>query len=207
MFFFFCVTINVNFAIQKNHGKDMREISEEGLWQLCLDGNREAFKEMYCRFYPLLYHYGLKLISDKELVKDSIQDLFVKIMQNHATLSPTLNLKGYLLRSLRNKMIDLLEKEKPSSDLTGCEDRFAAEDLFSAEDDPNPLSRILGLSFAELSARQQEILYLYYVDDLKHEEIAEILGINYQSSKNLLFRSLSKLKSLVYSRINRYGHR
>lgn len=185
----------------------MREISEERLWQLCLEGDREAFKEMYCRFYPLLYHYGLKLVSDKEFVKDSIQDLFVKIMQDHEALSPTLNLKGYLLRSLRNKMIDLLEKEKPSSDLAGCEDRFAAEDLFIAEDDPNPLSRILMQSFAELSARQQEILYLYYVDGLKHEEIAEVLGINYQSSKNLLFRSLSKLKSLAYDRVNRSRHR
>ena len=47
----------------------MHDISEENLWLLCLNGDRDAFKEMYCRFYSLLYYYGLKLVSDKELVK------------------------------------------------------------------------------------------------------------------------------------------
>lgn len=51
-------------------------------------------------------------------------------------------------------------------------------------------------AFSELSPHQQEIIYLYYVNELKHEDIAEILEINYQSSKNLLFRSLSKLKKV-----------
>ena len=59
----------------------MHEISEENLWLLCLKGDRQAFKEMYCRFYSLLYHYGLKLVSDEELVKDCIQDIFIKIIQ------------------------------------------------------------------------------------------------------------------------------
>ena len=97
----------------------MHEISEENLWLLCLKGDRQAFKEMYCRFfflffyfYSLLYHYGLKLVSDEELVKDCIQDIFIKIIQNHSTLSPTLNLKGYLIKTLRNKIFDTLEKER-----------------------------------------------------------------------------------------------
>ena len=90
----------------------MHDISEENLWLLCLNGDRDAFKEMYCRFYSLLYYYGLKLVSDKELVKDCIQDIFIKIIQNHSTLSPTLNVKGYLIKTLRNKIIDTIEKEK-----------------------------------------------------------------------------------------------
>ena len=117
---------------------------------------------MYCRFYSLLYYYGLKLVSDKELVKDCIQDIFIKIIQNHSTLSPTLNVKGYLIKTLRNKL------------------------LMDA--------------FSRLSPHQQEIIYLYYVNELKHEDIAEILGINYQSSKNLLFRSLSKLKKIYFEK-------
>ena len=51
-------------------------------------------------------------------------------------------------------------------------------------------------AFSQLSSHQQEIIYLYYVNELKHDEIAEIMGINYQSSKNLLFRSLSSLRKL-----------
>ena len=161
----------------------MHDISEENLWLLCLNGDRDAFKEMYCRFYSLLYYYGLKLVSDKELVKDCIQDIFIKIIQNHSTLSPTLNVKGYLIKTLRNKIIDTIEKES-----------------FLEEDDKNTYSRLLMDAFSRLSPHQQEIIYLYYVNELKHEDIAEILGINYQSSKNLLFRSLSKLKKIYFEK-------
>ena len=178
----------------------MHDISEENLWLLCLNGDRDAFKEMYCRFYSLLYYYGLKLVSDKELVKDCIQDIFIKIIQNHSTLSPTLNLKGYLIKTLRNKIIDTIEKEKGTDDLENYGDKFAVEDSFLEEDDKNTYSRLLMDAFSRLSPHQQEIIYLYYVNELKHEDIAEILGINYQSSKNLLFRSLSKLKKIYFEK-------
>ena len=48
-----------------------------------------------------------------------------------------------------------------------------------------------------LPSRQQEILYLYFVVELDHSEIASLLNINYQSSKNLLYRALLKLKSIL----------
>ena len=76
-----------------------------------------------------------------------------------------------------------------------CCRRFVLE-----EDDKNTYSRLLMDAFSRLSPHQQEIIYLYYVNELKHEDIAEILGINYQSSKNLLFRSLSKLKKIYFEK-------
>ena len=178
----------------------MHDISEGNLWLLCLKGDREAFKEMYCRFYSLLYHYGLKLVSYKELLKVFIKDLFINIIQNHPTLSPTLNVKGYLLKTLRNRIIDTIEKEKRMEDLEEYGDKFTVEDSFLEDEDKNSYSGFLMRAFSELSSHQREIIYLYYVNELKHEDIAEILGINYQSSKNLLFRSLSKLKKIYFEK-------
>ena len=129
------------------------KISDEGLWELCLKGDMRAFRELYCRFYALLRNYGIKLLPDKSLVEDCVQDIFIKLIQNHETLSPTVNVKGYLLKTLRHKLYDTIEKN-----------------------------------------RKMEDIYLYYVNGLGHDEIAEILGINYQSSKNLLSRTLSKLR-------------
>ena len=54
--------------------------------------------------------------------------------------------------------------------------------------------KLLMKALTKLSPHQREIIYLYYVNGLGHDEIAEILGINYQSSKNLLSRTLSKLR-------------
>lgn len=176
------------------------QISDEKLWESCLTGNKEAFKEIYCRFYSLLYNYGSKLVSDKGLVKDCIQDIFIKLIQNHKSLSATPNVKGYLIKALRNKLYDALEKERTTDDISLYEEVFVTDDLLPLlsfdDSDSDHRARHLMNVFSELSPHQQEIIYLYYVNELKHEEIAVIMEINYQSSKNLLFRSLSKLKKL-----------
>lgn len=86
------------------------KISDEGLWELCLKGDMRAFRELYCRFYALLRNYGIKLLPDKSLVEDCVQDIFIKLIQNHETLSPTVNVKGYLLKTLRHKLYDTIEK-------------------------------------------------------------------------------------------------
>lgn len=176
------------------------QIPDEKLWESCLTGDKEAFKEIYCRFYSLLYNYGSKLVSDKHLVKDCIHDVFIKLIQNYQSLSATPNVKGYLIKALRNKLYDTLEKQRATDDISLYEEIFVTDELLpllSFEDSDIDLrARHLMEVFSELSPHQQEIIYLYYVNELKHEEIAVIMGINYQSSKNLLFRSLSKLRKL-----------
>lgn len=165
-----------------------------------MTGNKEAFKEIYCRFYSLLYNYGSKLVSDQDLVKDCIQDIFIKLIQNYQSLSTTPNVRGYLLKALRNKLYDTLEKERATDDISLYEETFITDELLPllSFDDSEADHRAKHLMevFSELSPHQQEIIYLYYVNELKHEEIAVIMEINYQSSKNLLFRSLSKLRKL-----------
>lgn len=176
------------------------QISDEKLWGLCLIGDKEAFREIYCRFYSLLYNYGSKLVSDKDLVKDCIQDIFIKLIQNYQSLSATPNVKGYLIKALRNKLYDTLEKVRVMDDISLYEEVFVTDELMpllSFEDsDADNRAKHLMQVFSQLSPHQQEIIYLYYVNELKHDEIAEIMGINYQSSKNLLFRSLTRLRGL-----------
>ena len=180
------------------------QISDETLWGLCLPGDREGFKEIYCRFYSLLYNYGSKLVSDEDLVKDCIQDIFIKLIQNYQSLSVAPNVKGYLIKALRNKLYDALEKEKTTDDITLYEEIFITDELFPLlsfdDSEADDRAKHLMQVFSQLSSHQQEIIYLYYVNELKHEEIAEIMGINYQSSKNLLFRSLSRLRKLFFKK-------
>ena len=47
-----------------------------------------------------------------------------------------------------------------------------------------------------LPDRQKEVIHLRFFMNLKNEEIAEVLNINYQSVSNLLVRALKKIKTL-----------
>lgn len=45
-----------------------------------------------------------------------------------------------------------------------------------------------------LNSRQKEAIYLRFQLDLSYEEISELLGINYQSARNLIHRSITKIR-------------
>ena len=105
-------------------------ISDEKLWESCLKGDKEAFRELYCRFYALLRNYGIKLLPDKNLVEDCVQDIFINLIQNHTSLSPTANVRGYLLKALRHKLYDTIEKNRKMEDVSLYEDVFQVDGYY-----------------------------------------------------------------------------
>jgi RNA polymerase sigma factor (sigma-70 family) len=56
------------------------------------------------------------------------------------------------------------------------------------------LTNCVEQNFSKLSPRQRQIIHLYYVEHLKYGEICRIMGINYQSVRNLMHRSIDRLR-------------
>ncbi|MCC5906614.1 MAG: sigma-70 family RNA polymerase sigma factor, partial [Balneolaceae bacterium] len=52
---------------------------EEQLWKSFKEGDLKAYEKLYNLYYQDLYGYGLKLCSRKDLIRDSIQALFITI--------------------------------------------------------------------------------------------------------------------------------
>ena len=62
------------------------------------------------------FNYGLKLTIDKELLKDCIHDIFVKLYTKKDELGTIDNLRSYLFISLKNKLCDELRRRMYMSD-------------------------------------------------------------------------------------------
>ena len=95
-----------------------RTHDETKLWESFIKGETAAFEEVYRRYYSLLYSYGIRMVGDRELVADTIQNLFVKLILNCRNLHYTDNVKAYLLCSFRNKLLDPFTKSPMTSPLT-----------------------------------------------------------------------------------------
>ena len=52
----------------------------------------------------------------------------------------------------------------------------------------------LKVAFEHLSKRQKEAVYLKYYSGLDYEDIGEVMDINYQSTRNLIFNALKSLR-------------
>lgn len=79
-------------------------LTDTALWNLFLKGDKKALAYIYKKQYKLLLAYGVKLCNDPELVRDCIQDLFVKLHTNRKTLHATVNINIYLICALKHRL-------------------------------------------------------------------------------------------------------
>ena len=175
--------------------------STETLFASFQAGNMAAFSQLYDLHINILFNYGLKLTIDKELLKDCIHDIFVKLYTKKDELGTIDNLRSYLFISLKNKLCDELRRRMYMSDTAVEEVSISTptdveDDYMEEEQRKNEFSLVRGL-LDQLSPRQREALTLYYIEEKKYEDICEIMNMNYQSVRNLMHRGLTKLRSLA----------
>lgn len=169
-----------------------------GRWEQVRQGDKEAFAELFKASSDRLYRYGTKLVNDQELVKDSIQELFIRLYQNRQNLPGMDNPIFYLFKLLRHILIDALRKNDKLVYLSPDELPFHVNirwDENSDEDTDESIREQFNTVVGLLSERQKEAIYLRFKTGLSYDEIAQLLGINYQSARNLIHRSIEKIRS------------
>ena len=161
------------------------EMDDIALWGLLIKGDQKALEILYQRYYSLLLNYGLRCSTDKELVKDCIQDLFINLYQNTHINVTNITVRSYLLKALRNNLTYKLATNKEADSLDDSvfhiplnEDLF--EQLFPKNDHDLQLARRLLEAISQLSPNQKTVLYLRYVQELSYKEIADVMDMNIQ---------------------------
>jgi len=174
-------------------------MNDLALWQQLKSGDKAALQSIYQQHVKMLLRYGRKISRDEQLVEDCIQDLFIELWKNRATIGQTDAIGKYLVVSLRRKIIRQITKtQKVYSNNEPEEHQFEAEfdienQLIGAELNAEQSAK-LKTALSKLSKRQQETLYLKYHADMDYKEIAEAMDINYQSVRNLVFNALKTLR-------------
>lgn len=166
--------------------------------KLLTDGDREGLSCLYKLFSPQLFRYGLSICGNEDEVGECLQDLFIYLWENKEKLTNINNPKAYLITSFRRRLIRQLEKgNKIESFDTKYEyklsDKSVEDQIISAESDDEYLDKLRS-AMAQLSEREREVIHLKYFQQYKNEEISELLSINYQSVRNLLYRAIQNLR-------------
>lgn len=162
----------------------------EELWALFINGDTEAFNLIYNFHYQMLYNFGKRFLNDSE-TQDAIHDTFLNILKYKNTTSEVKNIKAYLFRSLRNQIYKVKKAAQLDFELNN--------EIVQVEDnkqDKELIFKKLKEIIKELSPREQEIIYLKYFQNFNNIEISELLGINYQTVRNILGSAIKKLRVL-----------
>ena len=170
-------------------------------WQLIWDkfkaGDRQAFETIYNEFIDVLFAYGSKITSDKALLEDAIQDVFIDIYTYGKKLRQPEYLEYYLFKTLKRNIIRKL-KDNNRFDKS-CETENQFELLFPVEEpgaDKQQLEKRIQMLQQEikcLDTRKRELLFLKFNSGLTYVEIGNLMNIKPDTVKKQVRRLLRYL--------------
>lgn len=160
------------------------------------------FNILYEKHIDNLFAFGSNFTKDREMIKDCIHDVFVKLYTKRYDLESVGNIDGYLYVALRNRINDEFRRNVCICDneiTDGNMRRMAEDERYHKEkmQRDQELTASVEEALNKLSPRQRQIITLYYHERCRYDEICRKMGINYQSVRNLMHRSIARLRSLV----------
>ena len=151
-------------------------------------------------YYQDLYAYGVSLGFNTEDVKDAIQEVYLKLYFNERLCIDEKKIKFYLLRSVRNQLIDWERTKKDTSSIEEEERSFklsvSVEESFISDEEDLLLKKRVNRILDLLTDHQREIVYLHFIEEMPYEEIAVMLDMKIQTVRGQVFKAMEKLRKL-----------
>lgn len=176
-------------------GEYLNHLSDPALLVLLKDGDQSAFREIYDRYWELLYRQASKKLGDREDIRDIVQEIFLSLWRGRQVLQIQESLLQYLYTALRYKIIDHYRQREVRS-------RYYEAVFVTADDSivPEMLSyqELNNLVEAEISAmppKMKKVFLLSRDEELNAVEIAARLSLSHQTVRNQISTALKRLRA------------
>lgn len=188
----------------QNSGRSIGKVEGVGdneLWKGIISNEKKSMEILYNRYASTLCKYGFQITKNESLVYDALQDTFLYLIQKSRSLSSKVNVKAYLFACYRRKLLATLKEGRNDKDIS--EELLMREELFenensillSVNEDYRPeIKKMILASSSQLSAKQQEIIFLHFYEGLSYKDIADTMQFkNVRSARNLLYKAIDIL--------------
>jgi len=175
-----------------------KNLPEEELWLALAAGEEYALEALFKKHHAIMYRLGMKWCNDRDLVLDSIQDLFENLWQQRTKLAKVKWVKAYMLKMFRRLLMRKIKKSRkniaqPLSDTLWVPE-FTEEDFIIEAETKSNVAKVVSLALNELSERERQVLYMRFYLEMDYDEIAQYLNLNYQVIMNYTSRAFRKLR-------------
>jgi len=157
---------------------------------------------LYNNYVRNLFNYGISLGFPDDTCMDAIHDVFCKLYHlNKEEISKIENVKHYLFRSLKNRLLDIYKKKKnidTTADVSSLsfEIEVSVQDSMIEEEDRLLMKKKVESLMGSLTDRQKEAIYLRYIQEMDYDEIASLLQMTPKSARMLVYRAMDKMRDL-----------
>ena len=172
------------------------------IWADFKNDANHALSYIYNQNIDFLFFYGKKFTIEEEFILDMIQDLFCDLIKYRKTLSETDNIRLYLMKSFRRKLIRGLETKRKTANLDSNynlepEIVFSIEEEMIIDEEQSRRNKFLRQGLKELNAKQREVIYYKFTLGYDYNQISEIMSLTYDSARQLVSRGINSLKQFM----------
>jgi RNA polymerase sigma-70 factor, ECF subfamily len=158
----------------------------------------QALAEIYDLYSLSIYHYLYRFVGEAHTAEDLTSEVFLKLIHVLDTArAPREQLQGWLYRVARNLAVDWYRKRGKQEPLSLREDLVPSGEspLVKLEKDQD--RQRLRRALLALTPDQQQVLLLRFAQELKIEEVAQIVGKSEGAVKLLQYRATRRLQKLL----------
>lgn len=175
----------------------MVRYTDEDLLEGMKKGSDEAFRALFDIYYYRMFCVARQYLQDDFIAETVVGDLFFHLWETRKSIEIKSSLNAYLIRSTRNFSLNYLHKNYVEREV-GLD--AITSHLHQAEEYPlgilleKELSEVLQKEIDKLPAETRQVFILSRIEEMKHNEIAEQLGISVNTVKYHIKQALSLLR-------------
>ncbi len=159
------------------------------------------FTITYNKYKLRIYNYVLKMVSDKMLCEDIVQNIFLKLFENMDLIKNKNSISYWLFKTARNDVYSFYRSKKVKADQFNVLDadeliKPSSENL-EVEFEKRELKNLILHELNNLPDDQKEVYLLKEYGGLSYKEIAGIMEIEESLVKSRLYKTRQKLISLL----------
>ena len=178
---------------------NFESLSDRGVMALVARGDQSALGELYDRYGAAAHSLALRVIRDRELAEDVVQEAFVALWRSAATYDPArANPSTWILTLVHRRAVDMVRhRSRRSASLL---EPAVAESIPAEGDDAG--SRVwgsmvrarIGRALRRLPDDMREAIELAYFEGYSQSELSELLHIPLGTVKTRTARGLALLR-------------
>ncbi len=159
----------------------------------------EAFGLLLNKYQQKIYWHIRRLVIDHDDADDLVQESFVKIWKNLGNFRNDAQLYTWMYRIATNECITFLNKKKQKNNVSlddvdlDLNEKLASSTYF----DGDKIQRKLQEAILQLPEKQRIIFNMKYFDDMKYDEISEVLGTSVGALKASFHIAVKKIESIL----------
>jgi RNA polymerase sigma-70 factor (ECF subfamily) len=179
-------------------------LPDEELMLQVREGVGEMLAVLFDRYQTPLFNFYCRQIGDRAASEDLVQDVFFRILKYRQSYRPGTPFRAWMYQIARNARLDYARKH-PDALPFEPEMSPAVIPIDSLESQQH--SALLQQALGMLPEEKREILLLSRFQELKHEEIAAMLGCEVGAVKVRVHRALRELRKTFESLVGTPAHK